>query len=25
VNRLKLGLCQRPEDVDIADIVYQSE
>jgi hypothetical protein len=25
VNRLRLGLCQRPEQVDLADIVYQSE
>jgi hypothetical protein len=25
VNRLKLGLDQRPEDVDFADIVNQSE
>ena len=25
VNRLRIGLYQRPEDVDFADIVNQSE
>ena len=24
-NGFRIGLCQRPEDVDLADIVYQSE